>query len=356
MNADVVVAAPPDPIDRVDAHLRALLLQADELGIDPVWTHAKQAVSEYTLRPAKRVRPLLVVAGYELASEAEAPESVWRFAAALELLHTFMLVHDDVADAAELRRGGPALHRTLARGDRKVGEDLAVVAGDHLFALAIEGMLGCGSRHAAAATQYMLGICRQTAAGQFLDIELSRTPIPELSLFQTLKVATLKTAKYGFSAPLVCGALLALGSGANEDLTGALDRLGQKVGLAFQLRDDLISLFGDSRVSGKPTDSDFAEGRRTFPVIAAWTRGNESRRQEIERLWAMPKGEKDARALEDARVVIEAAGGLAATQRVIDRLSRSARRIAQGLSVGPRGSRVLSHLEQLIQRLAHRAA
>ena len=191
---------------------------------------------ETVLRPGKRVRPALVVTGYSLVRPGEAvPQGVYDFAAALELLHAFMLVHDDVADRAETRRGGKALHHLLG----SPGESLAIVAGDHLFARSIEGMLGCGLKEATAATRYMLAICRHTAVGQFLDLQLSETAVEEVTLFQTLRVAHLKTARYGFVAPLVCGAML---GGADADLLDVLSRIGRHAGLAFQLRDDLEHL------------------------------------------------------------------------------------------------------------------
>lgn len=344
---------------QLDALITELLQLDDERGLDPAWSLAQLHVREYAQRPAKRVRPLLLVAGYELAKDARAPESVWRFAAALELLHTFMLIHDDVADAAELRRGGPALHRLLGGAERKLGEDLAVVAGDHLFALAIEAMLGSGAPNAAAATSYLLQICRHTAAGQFLDLQLSKAELSEVTLFQTLKVANLKTAKYGFSAPLVAGAMLAMGEARTPEqqrLITALDRIGQKLGLAFQLRDDLIGLFGDERVSGKPSDGDFVEGRRTFPVIAAWTRGRDAERATLEWLWSLDPSSKDRDALLSARALVRTTGGLRATERMIQRLTRSSRKLLFSLSLSERGGAIRAQLDHLISRLADRAA
>ena len=190
---------------RVEAELRSLFVLPDEVGLDVRWTQAMAHAQAYTLRPAKRMRPALVALGHGIARGSTAvPERLWRFAAGFELLHTFLLIHDDVADGAELRRGGPALHRLLGGG--KPGADLAVVVGDHLFARSVEAMLESGLPSASRAVQYYLGICRHTAAGQYLDIDLGRTPLGDVSLTQVLRVARLKTARYGFVAPLVCGA------------------------------------------------------------------------------------------------------------------------------------------------------
>ncbi|QSQ20374.1 polyprenyl synthetase family protein [Pyxidicoccus parkwayensis] len=334
---------------QVEASLKALFELPDESNLDPRWTAAMEKARAYALRPAKRLRPALVMVGYSLArGNAAVPAELWTFAAGLELLHTFLLIHDDVADRAELRRGGPALHRLLSPG--RVGEDLAVVVGDHLFARALEAMLASGLPGAPAVVRYYLGVCRHTAAGQYLDLDLGRAPLSEVTLFQTLRVAYLKTARYGFCAPLVCGAML---GGASAELLEGLERAGRHVGLAYQLRDDLIGLFGNPDVAGKATDGDFTQGKRTFPVLAAYARADATAREELEALWALPVEQKDEAALARARGMVERWGGRAACERMVDRASRAARRSLQPLP-NPNGVRDL--LDALITRLAHRAA
>jgi geranylgeranyl diphosphate synthase type I len=334
---------------RVEAGMAELLVLPDEASLDARWTRAMAHARDYSLRPAKRVRPALVVAGYGLArGSLTAPPGLWRFAAALELLHTFLLIHDDVADQAELRRGGPTLHHLLGPG--RAGEDLAVVVGDHLYTRSLEAMLSSGLAGAATASLYYLGVCRHTAAGQYLDLELSRAPLSEVTLFQTLRVAHLKTARYGFCAPLVCGAMLA---GADAELCGALERVGRHVGLAFQLRDDLLGLFGDESVAGKAADGDFVQGKRTFPVLAAYTRAPAAAREELERLWSLPPAAKDAAVLARARALVEEHGGRAACERMVERASRAGRRALQAL---PAKGGVRDLLDTLITRLARRAA
>lgn len=329
--------------------LEELLALPDERGIDPRWSRALVELRSYALRPAKRVRPLLVAVGYGLATGElgrGVPPGVRQFAAGLELLHTFMLVHDDVADRAATRRGGPTLHRLL--GGERLGDDLAVVMGDHLYARAIETMLGSNQLGTATATSYLLAVCRHTAAGQYLDLDLSRAPLDEVTLFQTLKVAHLKTAKYGFVAPLVAGAML---GGARPELIEQLERVGRYVGLAYQLRDDLIGLFGDDQVAGKDGGGDFFEAKRSFPVIAAWTRGEAAERQRLEALWAQPN--KTTEHLAQARQVLDAAQARQATERVIERMTRSARKT---LELVPAGAGARAVLDGLLGRLARRAA
>jgi geranylgeranyl diphosphate synthase type I len=333
---------------QVERALEELLVLPDEAGLDGRWSVALEAVRAYALRPAKRLRPALLVAGWGLAGGGPLPAGLWRFAAGLELLHTFLLIHDDVADQALLRRGSPALHHLLGPG--RLGEDLAVVVGDHLFARSVEAMLGTGLPAAPRVVQGYLAVCRQTAVGQYLDLSLGSAPLCRVRLAQTLKVADLKTGRYGFVAPLVCGARLA---GADGALLGRLERLGRQVGLAYQLRDDLIGLFGDARLSGKSADSDFTQGKRTFPLLAAYSRATPAEQAELETLWQLAPEDKDAVALARARALVEGLGGVAATERLITRASRSARRALAAL---PREGGLPELLDLLVAQLARRNA
>ncbi|WP_338870806.1 polyprenyl synthetase family protein [Myxococcus stipitatus] len=334
---------------QVEASLGELFELPDEAGIDARWTRAMEEAKAFALRPAKRVRPLLVMAGHCLARGTPVvPSELWRFAAGMELLHTFLLIHDDVADRAALRRGGVALHHVLAPG--RMGEDLAVVMGDHLFARSLEAMLESGLPGVAKVVRHYLAVCRHTAAGQYLDLALGHAPLSEVSLFQVLRVAYLKTARYGFCAPLVCGAML--GSGSPELLDG-LERVGRHVGLAYQLQDDVMGLFGDTRVAGKAADGDFTQGKRTFPVLAALARATPSGRAELEALWSLPESRKDAEALARARKLVEQFGGRAACERMVERSTRAARRALQSLP-NPNGVRDL--LDALIVNLSRRVS
>lgn len=354
------LVAPPSPLVsdldwlqavqlQIEAAMAELFVLPDEAALGERWERAMEYTRRYALRPAKRVRPALVVAGYSLTrGSLTVPPGLWRFAAGLELLHTFLLIHDDVADQAELRRGEPALHHLLGPG--RAGEDLAVVVGNYLYSRSLEAMLTSGLPGATKASLYYLGVCRHTAAGQYMDLELSRAPLSQVTLSQALQVAHLKTSRYGFCAPLVCGAMLA---GAAAELRDVLERVGRHVGLAFQLRDDLIGLFGDESVAGKAADGDFMQGKRTFPVLAAYLRAPASAREELERLWTLPPEAKDVAALIRARTLVEEHGGRAACERLVERASRAGRKALHAL---PAKGGVRDLLDALITRLARRAA
>lgn len=352
MNTKIATQSTPSPklaslrgTPPVEEALWKLLLSGDDVALDGRWTRAVEQTLGLALRPAKRVRPLLFLLGHELARGRVAGAELERFAASLELLHTFMLVHDDVADEAALRRGGPALHHLLGPG--RDGEALAVVVGDHLFARAIEALLESPHPRAPLVARYVLKVCRHTAVGQYLDLELSRAPLRDVSVFQALKVARLKTARYGFVAPLVAGALLGEGS---EAVLGLLERVGTGAGLAYQLRDDLLGLFGDERQTGKDGAADFLERKRTFPVLAAWARAEERDRARLEALWGDGGGSVEQ--LDEARALVRASGGERATLRLIERTTRAARKALAALDDG---SEAAVALDRLVGGLAGRS-
>jgi geranylgeranyl diphosphate synthase type I len=324
----------------VERKLRELLFDPDESALDPGWTRAQALVSELALRPAKRLRPKLLHAGYLAGGGTDpAPDGFWTFATGLEVLHTFMLIHDDVADQSAIRRGGPALHPSMGPG--RLGENLAVVAGDHLFARAVELLFTAPLRTAPAAAAYYLKVCRHTAVGQFLDIELGRRAWSEITPFDALKVAELKTAQYSVAAPLGCGAMLA---GASTASVETLQRLGRFAGVAFQLQDDLAGLFGDPLATGKPTDCDLRECKKSFPLLLAYRRATSRERRCLERLGAEASPEE----LERVKAIVHRRGGVTGTRRAVDRAMAAARRV---LREGPLPPEQTADLETLLSGL-----
>ena len=285
-------------------------------GIAGPWRH----VSEFALRPGKRLRPALVGVGWRAArGEVPPPRGVQRFGAGLELLHAFFLVHDDIADGAATRRGGPALHRVLGQG--RLGENLAVVAGDLLFVEAVDALLACGLPRAPAAVREVLAICRDTAAGQYLDLAFADAD-PETVLPSAARRAEmLKTARYSFEAPLVAGALLA--GGAPALITG-LRAVARPLGLAFQLQDDLLPLrLGDA--AGKPALSDLASGKKTWLMTLAFQALDDLGRARLRR--CVQRG--DAAALAELAELLRDCGALARVEREVCRLCAVSRKAAR---------------------------
>lgn len=222
----------------------------------------------------------------DVARQTEAVVSV---ASALELFHAAALVHDDIIDRSDTRRGAPSAHRRFGAlhveggwaGDPdSYGQAAAILLGDLLLGwsdeLLDEGLLLSGGPEAAttaAARRTRAEFVRmrtEVTAGQYLDIleeQAWRSHPDQSHLDRANRVVTYKSAKYSVESPLAIGALLA---GADDHQVGALRRYGLPLGIAFQLRDDVLGVFGDTRITGKPSGDDLREGKRT--VLVALTR------------------------------------------------------------------------------------
>ena len=194
----------------------------------------------------KRIRPAFCYWGHRAAGEDDG-ERIFRAAAALELFHTFALIHDDVMDESETRRGEPSTYARFAGaragepGALRYGRSVAVLAGDLAAVLADEALLGSGfppERLLPALRRYAR-MREEVAAGQFLDVQGAGTASAD-------RVASLKTGAYTVEGPLHIGAMLA---GGSPELLAALSRFARPLGLAFQFRDDLFD-HGEGAVPG----------------------------------------------------------------------------------------------------------
>ncbi len=220
------------------------------------------------LAGGKRLRPVMLLASHELLAPYD--DEVLRFAVSLEMIHTYSLIHDDLPamDNDTLRRGRPTNHVVY-------GEAVAILAGDALQSLAFETMLASGHPKA---LQAMRVIARRAGvpgmiAGQTLDVTREgETPTPELvSTIHAKKTACLLTA------PVEAGLILA---GADEAQCAAGRAYGEKMGIAFQITDDLLDVIGDAAALGKHTGKDAAEGKLTWLALF----GIDQSRADAERL------------------------------------------------------------------------
>ncbi|MQA99433.1 MAG: polyprenyl synthetase family protein [Actinobacteria bacterium] len=198
----------------------------------------------------KRLRPAFCYWGH-VAAGGIADDRIIRAAASLELLHTFALVHDDVMDNANERRGEPTVHA-------KRGPNVAILVGDMALVLADDALMGSGfdEKDLHRAFDVYSRMRRQVIAGQYLDLEAAHSQIDERI---ARRIAVLKSGSYSIEQPLLMGATL---GGASDDVLRDLSAFGSPLGEAFQLRDDLLGTFGQPSITGKSVDSDIREGKR----------------------------------------------------------------------------------------------
>ncbi len=233
-----------------------------------------EGVLRRMLAEGKCVRSSYLYLGWQCG--AQPSEATVRAAASLELLHAFALVQDDVMDQSDMRRGRPSAHRAFERwhherglpgSSARFGESAAVLLGDLCLVWA-EQMLresGVGATALASAWPRYDALRTELAVGQFADLVNDSAAFP--SLAEVLDVARRKSGNYTVRRPLEIGAALA---GCDDTLLGALGRYGGAIGEAFQLRDDLLGVFGAPATTGKPTGTDLIARKATTVVIAGY--------------------------------------------------------------------------------------
>lgn len=291
-----------------------------------------------TYSQGKGVRQALAVLGAEAAggsAEVGVPGAV-----AVELVHTFSLLHDDIMDGDALRRGRPAVWKAYGTGP-------AVLAGDALFALAVETLTAApATQHGATAVRLLTTALGDLVRGQADDLLFARRPWTGPDAVGTGEYETMAEHKTG----ALLGCALALGAqlaGAQRETVNALTRAGRHLGVAFQIADDLLGIWGDPAVTGKPVHSDLRQGKKTLPVLAALNAPGHPGLAEL----LTSRTVLDDSAVRRAAILVEQAGGRAAALREARRHLTAAHTLLASAPLGPRPARDLS---TLLSSLAHR--
>jgi geranylgeranyl diphosphate synthase, type I len=236
-----------------------------------------ESIREFTLREGKRLRPLLLILTYKAYAplSKEISRKLYNASTCMEFLHNFMLIHDDIIDRSDLRRGKPTMHKILARTVKtqdpdKLGIDLGIIAGDIVYALAIDAFLSIDepAERKERALKYFIQTAAFTAMGEFIDTVSGVKAVQDVDEKEVFLNYTLKTARYTFDCPMVTGAILA---GANDREIKKISRFGILIGQAFQVQDDIIGIFETEANIGKSILSDLAEGKKTLLVTHAFS-------------------------------------------------------------------------------------
>lgn len=256
-----------------------------------------------TLAGGKRLRPLLVHLGYEAAGGNE-PATVLPAGLSVELFHSFALTHDDIIDRALLRRGQPTIQTAVSRDARNphVGLTAALLNGDLLLSLADQfDQIRLPARRIVAARKAFQRMTTETILGEQLEFDLARSN--SVSLEDTLRIMMYKSGRYSVEWPLTIGALLA---GAPTRTLKSLSRFSIPLGLAFQLRDDILGVFGNPSVTGKSRDSDLREGKPTLLAYVTKKTASENGRRLFDRALGNPNASRAD--LSRLRALIRASG------------------------------------------------
>jgi len=216
----------------------------------------------------KRIRPVLMLLGYQLFHDQ--PEQIMMQALGLETYHNYTLLHDDLMDNASLRRGHATVHC-------KWNANTAVLSGDSMLVLAYQRMAQCDSRHLPAVMELFTETALEIGEGQQYDMDFeTRNDVTEEEYIEMIR---LKTSVL-LACALKMGAILA---DASQEDANLLYQFGEKVGLAFQLQDDLLDVYGDEKVFGKAIGGDITSNKKTYMLINAVNRANQQERTELMR-------------------------------------------------------------------------
>jgi geranylgeranyl diphosphate synthase type I len=308
---------------------------------------AREAVSG-----GKRFRALFCYWGFRaVRDEGYDEQALVRAAAALELLHASALVHDDYMDASDVRRGRPATHRAFERQHREAawggdpeqyGAAAAILLGDLLLSWADELLRtsGFAPDRIFDALGYLDTTRGEVIAGQFLDVSVQARRASDVEAAMT--VLRYKSAKYSVERPLHIGAALA---GAAPEVFAALSDFGLPLGEAFQLRDDLLGVFGDPAVTGKPAGDDLVEGKRTVLVALALEHAPAEQAHLLDRRLGTPLAPEE---VDELRRIMEGSGAHTRVEAMIDDLTA---RCLAALQAAP----VTESARDVLRRLADAA-
>lgn len=226
----------------------------------------------------KRIRPVLMLLSYNLFKDD--PETILMPACALETYHNYTLLHDDLMDNADLRRGHETVHK-------KWNANTAILSGDSMLVLAYQRMQQCSSDKMAEVLALFTETALEIGEGQEYDMAFEHRD--DVSEEEYIEMIRLKTSVL-LACALKIGAILA---GASKEDADNLYRFGEQIGLAFQLQDDFLDVYGDTRVFGKAIGGDITSNKKTFMLINALNHANEEQRRQLESWIGATKFDRD---------------------------------------------------------------
>ncbi|MEE2522776.1 polyprenyl synthetase family protein [Pseudarthrobacter sp. J75] len=332
--AEQLLVEQADYVAAVAAKLREFLAGRQEImsaispDIDPIMDSIANLVTG-----GKRLRALMCYWGWRGAGGEAGAEEIVTAGAALELFQAAALIHDDIIDRSDTRRGGPSVHRRFghlhqeqgwALDGERFGQAAGILAGDLCLSFSEEAFTDIGIRAASGTrARLIFNLMRaEVMAGQYLDIlEEVAGPVRDRSqaVSRAQSIIRFKSAKYSTEHPLALGGALA---GAYDGLLRGYSSFALPLGEAFQLRDDVLGVFGDPVTTGKPAGDDLREGKRTVLVALALEQASESESAFIDRKLGSPELD-DSDVAEIRRIIVDC-GALQATELLITQYADAA--------------------------------
>ena len=303
-------------IDReIAAHLDQVIkeTQKTDLFVASIVRYFKKTL----LAGGKRIRPIMMYWGYRAAGGTNRKEII-RTSISIELIHAFLLMHDDIIDRDDLRHGKKTIHahyrdhyKRFFRGTdaEHFGESLGIISGDFVYSLGNQVLFSSRFEpeliiRALNKLQEIVGL---TCVGEVQDVYMEHSR--KITKTNILRMYENKTARYTFDGPLKLGAILA---GANQKFCKNLENFSVPIGIAFQIQDDILGVFGDAQKTGKPVGSDIAEGKRTFLVETAMECADQATCEHIEKL--LGDQNIDDQGIKEFQEILRSCGALEKTE------------------------------------------
>ncbi len=311
-----------------------------------------KSMEDFSKRGGKRLRPILMIQGYNLF-KAENHEII-KISISIELIHNFLLVHDDVMDRDILRRGGLTINKLYSNyfkssvntgSDTHLGNATAITIGNIFCSLgnAVIGNSSFPEKNKCKALNAISEIITNVGIGQCYDIMYSRKE--DLTEKEILIMYNLKTAVYSFSGPLVLGATLA---GASKTSIKKIESFSKPLGLAFQIKDDLLDLYGTESMLGKPVGSDFREAKKTLLLTTMLKLATPKERKEI--LIFLGNKKLNKRDINRLKKIGVEGGAFDYCNSLSDRLINKATVILRKSSYNKKGIEILLQIADYIQK------
>ncbi|PIU41359.1 MAG: hypothetical protein COS99_05725 [Candidatus Omnitrophica bacterium CG07_land_8_20_14_0_80_42_15] len=307
-------------------------------------------IEEFLLRDSKKIRPVLFAIGY-LGFTGKPASGLYRSALSVEILHDFMLVHDDIIDKSDVRRGRPSMHSMLDKYVAKYknikfnGADLAIITGDVIYAMGIGAFLSIkeNPERKEAALKQLINTAIYTGTGEFLELLSETKELNRVTKDNIYKIYDLKTANYSFACPLALGAILA---GAKKRDVNKLIKYGIFLGRAFQIKDDLLDMVPEERRLGKSAFSDLRSSKRTILIWHAYNNSDKKDKLKIKSI--LEKDHINRLDLSAIQKIIDKTGTINYAKREIDELLKKAGSIRKRLKINETYKNILiSHSEEI---------
>jgi len=310
-----------------------------------------ELLKEFTLRGGKRLRAALLYYGYRCFSNKNLGEII-KASMALELIQSYLLIHDDIMDNDSIRRNGPTLHisyKNIAQRKYKkidsvhFGMSMAILAGDICcsFANEIISKLEIKDKYKTKALKSLNHSVHKVIYGQSLDVLSGLRPV---DIKDIEKIHKLKTATYTIEAPLHIGALLA---GAKPKQLKILSHYSIPLGKAFQIQDDILGIFGDKAKFGKPIGSDLKEGKKTLLILKALEKADALQKQKIKQ--ALGNKNLTNNELNDVREIIIKTGSLDYSKKISKKLIEKAKSAIKNVRFKEKGKDFLLKLADYLK-------